>query len=124
MTYWNEKQYWADAGTRNCVWQFQVMHKAYLEDGCNCKIYDDEGDLLEGKTKEDENNCPCHVKVWHTRGIFLTEKEAMEWGNSRPYEWGKFQEGWRIYGVPANGLMAELLAKHTEEFKEQVEYIG
>lgn len=121
MDYWHKKQYWADASTQNCVWQFQVMNEEY-PNGCQCEIYDEEGDLLEGKTQEDKDNCRCYIKVWHTEAVFLTQQEAEAWGNSRPYVWGKQNKGWRIYGVPCWGLMPELLSKHTEEFKDKVEY--
>lgn len=116
------KQYWADGSTRNCVWLFQVMYKEY-PDGCHCGIYDEEGELKEGKTKEDEDNCNCYIQVWKTEGVFLTREEAISHGEARPYAWGKQNEGWRIYGVMCIGLMAELLGKHNKEFEDKVEYI-
>lgn len=116
------KQYWADASTQNCVWMFQVMHKKYL-DGCNCEIYGDEGELLEGKTQEDEDNCECYIKVWKTEAVYLTREEARNHGEARPYAWGKENEDWRIYGVPAKGIMVDLLGQHNKEFESKVEHI-
>jgi len=113
------KQYWADASTRNCVWLFQVKCKEYPH-GCNCGIYDEEGDLFQGKTDED---CECFFEYWRTEGVFLTKEEAREHGEARPYAWGKENEGWRIYGVQAHGIMVELLGQHNKEFEDKVEYI-
>ena len=113
------KQYWADAATQNCVWLFRVMHKKYPH-GCTCEIYDEEGVLLEGKT---DDFCDCFVEVWETERVFLTRKEANEWGEARPYAWGEKGIGWDIYGVPGDGIMVEILGKHNEEFEKEVEYI-
>jgi len=93
------KQYWAAAATKNCVWCFQIKEERY----------DGEGNAVES---------------WRTETIFLTEEEAMAHGNSRLYAWGKYQEGWRIWGVMCKGLMAELLGKHNKEFEDKVEYIS
>ncbi len=116
------KQYWADAATMNCVWLFRVMRKVY-RNGCDCDIYGDEGELLEGKTQEDVDNCECFVKVWETEAVFLTREEARDHGKARPYAWGEENKGWDIYGVPAKGLMVDLLGQHNKEFEDKVEYI-
>lgn len=113
-------QYWADGSTKNCVWMFQVMYKEY-PDGCNCNIYED-GELIEGKEQEEED-CRCYAKVWKTEAIYLTREEARVHGEARPYAWGKEDEGWQIYGVPAKGIMVELLGQHNKEFEDKVEYI-
>jgi hypothetical protein len=113
-------QYWADASTQNCVWLFRIMRKVYSDNGCTCDIYDEEGELLEGKTDE---NCNCFTKVWETHRVFLTRKEARAFGESRPYAWGKENERWDIYGVPADGIIVEILGKHNKEFESEVEYI-
>lgn len=91
-----EKQYWADACTRNCVWCFQIRID----------------------TGNDEQ------EFWHTKRIFLTEKEALAYGNSRPHAWGEYMKEWKIWGIPCNGIMAELLGRHVKEFEKDVEYIG
>lgn len=117
------KQYWADCATKNCVWMFQIKNKVY-RDGCDCGIYDDEGDLLEGKTEEDEKKCECYYHEWRSEGVFLTREEARSHGKARPYEWGEEGEGWRIYGTQAHGIMVELLGQHNKEFEAEVEYIS
>jgi hypothetical protein len=76
--------YWSDASTRNCVWLFQI------------------------KESTDEQ-LDTH---WRTERVFLTKEEARSHGKARPYEWGEENDGWRIYGVPCEGLMAEFLGKH------------
>lgn len=120
MTYWNEKQYWADAATRNCVWLFETKRKVYPKSGCVCGAEHDD----EGRLKEGSKECECENETWNTEYVFLTQKEAIEWGESRPYAWGKLGEGWRIYGVPCCGIMAQLLGEQREKFKEQVEHIS
>lgn len=113
------KQYWADAATQNCVWMFQVKHKEYGEDGCTCGHWNHE----DGCANEDVEKCTCGFEYWVTEAIYLTREEAREHGKARPYAWGEQNEGWRIYGVPAKGIMVELLGQHNKEFEDKVEYI-
>ncbi|KKL27810.1 hypothetical protein LCGC14_2381490, partial [marine sediment metagenome] len=93
------RQYWADEATKNCVWLFQTKEKRYPK-GCECDIYDSDGDLKEGESDE---KCECFVESWRTENVFLTKEEAMSHGEARPYAWGKYQEGWRIWGVMCIG---------------------
>jgi hypothetical protein len=86
----NDKTYWADACTKNCVWLFQI------------------------KTDNE----------WHTENVFLTREEAKYHGNSRPYAYGNYLCGWRVYGVRCMGLIAELLGKHVKEFENEVDRIN
>jgi len=113
------KQYWADAATKNCVWLFQTKEvSCNREHGCTCGAeYDEEGELKQGE------ECKCEVTSWRTENVFLTREEAMAHGEARPYAWGKYKEGWRIWGVMCIGLMAEIIGKHVEEFEDKVEYI-
>jgi len=112
------KQYWADAATQNCVWMFQVKQKDYGEEGCTCGAWNHEECCgVEGK------ECSCGFEYWKTEAIFLIREEAKAHGEARPYAWGKENEGWRCYGVPAKGIMVELLGKHNKEFEDKVEYI-
>jgi hypothetical protein len=97
-------QYWADAATKNCVWIFQTRRTT------NSDAFDSEGDLL-------------HFNYWHSEKVFLTRQEALDYGNENKHNYGEYMEGWNIWGVPCDGLMADLLGKHNEEFKDQVEYI-
>ena len=92
------RQFWADAATRNCVWLFQTKQKGV------------KGDMF--------------FEYWHTEKVFLIQKEAKKYGEARPYAWGKFKEGWRIYGVPCDGIMVELLGRHNKEFENKVEHIS
>lgn len=113
-----ELQYWADAATKNCVWCFQEKQKSYGSDGCTCGAAE-ESEFVESK----EDKCTCAVEHWDTSAVFLTMEEAMRHGEARPYAWGKFNEGWRIWGVPCHGIMVKLLGQHNKEFKDKVEYI-
>lgn len=110
------KQYWADAATKNCVWLFQTKVSRYGEMGCTCGAYDEEGESTG-------TECTCAVTYWRTENVFLTREEAKTHGRSRPYAWGEENKGWRVYGVMALGLMVELLGLHNKEFEKHVEYI-
>ena len=113
------KQYWADAATKNCVWLFQIKEKLYGEGGCRCELVYDEDCEDTGEVE-----CTCAVESWRTENVFLTREEALDHGKARPYAWGEYKEGWRIWGVMCIGLMAELLGKHVKEFEDKVEYIS
>jgi hypothetical protein len=93
------EQFWADGATRNCVWVFQTKLERWCEKDC------------------------CQTSEWHTEMVFLTREEAMRHGEARPYAWGDYKKGWRIWGVPCEGLMAEILGAHNVEFESKVEYI-
>lgn len=93
------EQYWADAATQNCVWCFQTRRQEWQESSEEL------------------------VSYWHTERVFLTQDEAIRYGRSRPYVWGDFKVGWRIWGVPCDGLMAEILGAHNIDFESKVEYI-
>lgn len=98
------RQYWADAATQNCVWIFQTKAFGVPVDAMN-----------------DEEAEP--VNYWRSERVFLTKREADEYGNSRPYAWGAKYDGWRIWGVPCDGIMVDLLGQHNTEFEKDVEYI-
>jgi hypothetical protein len=121
-------QQWADAATQNCVWLFQTRQQIISNrselDGM------DRRDVIEGclnHTKsiravieyvneyEKEGIYPeCLVQLeedtWHTEAVFLLREEARAYGQSRPYAWGKENDGWQIYGVPLRGISVSLLA--------------
>ncbi len=107
------KQYWADAATQNCVWCFQKGWLQYGENGCTCREFDEDGEPIG-------DECTCGVEVWHTQRVFLTHEECIAYGRNS----GEFGKDWRIWGVPCDGIMAELLGLHAKEFEDKVEYIG
>lgn len=94
------EQYWAAAATMNCVWCFQTKRRIY-------------------HTEVEQG-----VDVWHTERVFLLEKEARNYGASQEHNNREFGKGWRIWGVPCDGVMADLLGQHNKEFETDVEYIG
>ena len=55
-------------------------------------------ELLE----HDNNGYPCAVILWHTERVFATREEGDIYGKQRHYN---FPEGWRVYCVPAEGLL-------------------
>lgn len=48
--------------------------------------------------------------VWETDSVFFTREEGERFGRNHAYRW---PNGWRVYCVPANGVLAELLRKLT-----------
>lgn len=131
------KQYWADAATINCVWLFQYKKVIALswkydeENEPTEEDYTDKEDLEYARKcyKEDyENQIPDEVEeTWVTEAVFLTRIDAYMFGISRPYHWGKYNEDWRIYGVPCYGEMAERIGNsgfnQEESDKKVKEYI-
>lgn len=95
----SSRQYWADAATKNCVWLLQV------------KLF---GCAIENSEELSE--------YWYTHEVLLTRKEAAA---RRDYENSKSSNNhWRIWGVPCDGLMADLIGRHNVEFESEVEYIS
>ena len=49
---------------------------------------------------------------WRTEGVWLSREEAESWAESTAYNHGGIEgrgKTWRVYGVCANGELAELL---------------
>jgi len=59
--------------------------------------------LLEMTTLDD---VPCLIETWETASVYLTREEAESFGRRTEYN---YRDGWRVYGVPANGKLAALL---------------
>ena len=49
---------------------------------------------------------PCVTERWDTEGVYLTREEGERHGNARGY---RYSDGWRVYGVCAEGDLAELI---------------
>jgi len=49
---------------------------------------------------------PCVTSEWITESVWLSREEATAYGNAKSYN---FTDGWRVYGVCANGELAELI---------------
>lgn len=110
------QEYWSDASTRNCVWLYQEMQICYSEKfGCNCKC-DDNG-IPINKIK-----CLCGIKCWKTNTVFLTRKEAFQHGEHK-HGINTQNINWRIWGTTCDGLAAEILSHHTDEFKTKVDWV-
>lgn len=96
------KQVWADAATQNCVW---LLQKRYLPSGCYVCVYNDQDDpeyKLDPDTFSESDG-------WDTEAVFLTRREAFAAGANRIYNYGQYGKDWRIYGVPAVGLIVDRL---------------
>ena len=100
-------QKWADAATQNCVWLFQTRrfpNDCYEEDPVPGT---EDWDFPKYELKDEyigDDDC------WHTSAVFLTRLEAFEHGARQTYNVGQYGTEWRIYGVPAYGILVEHLA--------------
>lgn len=56
-----------------------------------------------------------------TDRVFLTREEARAYGESRPYAYGKMGRNWKIYGVPCEGLMADILGENLNKFIDKID---
>jgi hypothetical protein len=52
----------------------------------------------------------CAVERWDTEGVWLDRGEAEAFGHAKHY---RYQDGWRVYGMPAYGELAKLLRGET-----------
>lgn len=93
-------QQWADAATQNCVWVLQKRWIPFPEEDC-----------------EDVPDESC----WQTEAVFLTRLEAFEAAARRSYNYGVVDKDWRIYGIPAKGLLVDKLAESgvTQEWIDE-----
>jgi hypothetical protein len=90
-------------------------------DGGITQTHDDDGELTEpvewtarqlysiGLTHGDYD-VPCVIEHWHTESVWLDRDEAEAWGRSHDY---RFADGWRVYGVCAEGELAKMLRGET-----------
>lgn len=51
---------------------------------------------------------PDHFyEIWHTDRVYLSREEGEAYGRAREsYAW---HDGWRVYGIPSYGLLADLI---------------
>lgn len=68
----------------------------------------DDGDDL---TIEEAVEAGAGVWVWRTITVFLTREEGEAWAGARAY---RYPHGHRVYCVPAEGAMCDVLANATE----------
>lgn len=58
-----------------------------------------------------DDGWPLVFTEWRTEAVFLTRDEAESWVKRREYNYPI----WRVYCVPCNGRLAEILQNHPEE---------
>lgn len=51
----------------------------------------------------------CAYEEWDTEGVWLSREEANAFGERYHYN---YRDGWRVYGIPSNGLLAEAIKQH------------
>jgi hypothetical protein len=60
----------------------------------------------EAATHEADNGWPLAYAEWRTESVWLDREEAEKYGNARSYN---YPDGWKVYGVPAEGELAKML---------------
>lgn len=50
-------------------------------------------------------------QTWHTAGVWLDRTEAEDWGREQQHNYGKINERWRVYGIPAEGKLAAMMQR-------------
>lgn len=131
-----ERIYPQDEMTRDPIYIFQRACKHYdLDDGCgyewcpDCQgVYlEGHGETIhEGGAQEDTpeyeeydtlideealSDINAISKEWHSELVFFTREEGEKYGKSRDYN---YPDGWRVYCVSAQGILAELLKMFTK----------
>ena len=124
-------------GTRDPIFLFQVGTRQWteipegcvLEDGLLCisessempdwivPYFDGYGGCTETdefwrQAEARENSCngwPLVYTEWRTESVFLTRKEAEDYGNAHHYCWEK----WKVHCIPCDGELAKLLNSHV-----------
>lgn len=104
--------------TRDVVFLFQrrrYIFTGHLPDG----LFYDDGGVYRDEDRTNDDRSPLSiaqlhdeygsdyvVETWHTEGVWLSREEAESFGRTKSYN---YSDGWRVYGVPANGLLATLI---------------
>ena len=116
----------AAEGTRDVIflfqsrrWEIVAIPTGYsMEDGevyrdrdqFNPGFDTDHGEQISGeelsKITQGEWDVPCALERWDTEGVFLTREEGETYGENHAYN---FPDGWRVYGLPAMGELAQFL---------------
>ena len=91
----------ADEATRDPIFLGQVKRVGPPCDSCNRLAEDaeDAADFWESYEPCDE----CFT-YWDTETVFLSRDEGEAWMKAREYRW----KAWRVYCVPAEGVLARL----------------
>jgi hypothetical protein len=118
-----------DSGTRDAIFVFQAGRYIYTgtpdgyyhdgegyirgepdAQGCYRPAEDaeDEAYLTNAQLAqmETDEGVPCALQIWETEAVYLSREEGEAYGNSRAYN---YPDGWRVYCVPANGELGQLL---------------
>lgn len=90
--------------TRDVIFILQSARKHWSEDDCRLKHMAE----AEAEGNDDHEWEPCDTcwTEWRPEGVWLSRKEAEEYGEARAYRW---KDGWRVYGLCAEGELAKLL---------------
>jgi hypothetical protein len=106
--------------TRSVIFLLQVR-RFVLTGGLPSDMEHDGDGGVRHSTERDEDGDPKQVTLaylhreygseyvieqWNTERVFLSREEADDWAKRRAYRWS---DGYRVYGVPCEGELAELI---------------
>lgn len=101
--------------TRDVIFLFQVRDVTWTEapegyewDGGTMRKLpdnDNEDDPPE-MTDEEMVERGSAIETYRTESVWLSREEGEKFGREKDYRYGK---GWRVYGVPAEGKLVELI---------------
>lgn len=101
--------------TRDPIFLFQERRAVWFGDASLVKydhdqecFVDDDGNEL---TAEQAVESGAGAWTWTTTTVFLTRAEGEAFGNATAY---RYEHGWRVYCVAAEGDMIDVLASATE----------
>lgn len=101
--------------TRDVIFLFQVRDVTWVD--CP-EGYEWDSDVIRKLPGNDDEDDPakltdddmidrgCAIESWRTEGVWLSREEGEAWGREKDY---RFAKGWRLYGVPAEGALVELI---------------
>lgn len=101
--------------TRDVIFLFQVRDVTWTDapDG-----YEWDSDTMRKLPSNDDDEDPpelndkemlargCAVETYRTESVWLTREEGEAFGRAKDYRYGK---GWRVYGVPSEGELAQMI---------------
>ena len=73
--------------------------------------------LLQTVASQAQTGDAASSNEWRTESVFLTRDEAESFARSRAYRWSS----WRVYCVPCEGALAQVLNQNTGHVASAVE---
>lgn len=104
--------------TRDVVFLLQVR-RLYWNGQLPIGFYYNDSSVYREEDRDNEDQSPVSLatlheeygseyvfECWTTERVFLSREEGEAWAEARAYRW---EDGYRIYGMPSEGELAELI---------------